>query len=48
MDANDIVGNVLIVVIAALIIAGSIWWAQYRYNDCKKVGHSTAYCLLDK
>lgn len=29
--------------IGAIILA----WPIYKYKDCKKVGHSTFYCILD-
>lgn len=29
------------------ILALAIWWQMYRYHDCKMVGHSTLYCVMD-
>ena len=32
---------------AFLIILGlGIWHVVYRYQDCKKVGHTTFYCIM--
>lgn len=28
------------------ILCVAIWWQVYAYNDCLKVGHSKAYCIL--
>ncbi len=31
-----------------LVIFGlAIWWQVYKFGDCKKVGHSTLYCVMD-
>lgn len=29
-----------------LMIGSAIWWEIYKFQDCKKVGHSTLYCLF--
>ena len=29
------------------LIALAAWWGVYKFHDCKKVGHSTLYCMLD-
>lgn len=34
------------VVIVVVVFGLAGWWQTYRYHDCKKVGHSTLYCLL--
>jgi hypothetical protein len=34
----------VLVVLAALAIG--IAWQVYAFRDCKKVGHSTLYCLV--
>ena len=32
---------------ASLIILGlGIWYVVHRYQDCKKVGHTTCYCIM--
>jgi hypothetical protein len=23
----------------------SVWWEVYKYHDCRRVGHSTLYCI---
>lgn len=30
-----------------LILALIVWYNVFRYGDCKRVGHSTLYCVLD-
>lgn len=31
-----------------LVLAGlGIWWQTYKYHDCRKVGHSKTYCILN-
>ena len=30
--------------ILVLFLAG--WWNVYKYQECKKVGHATTYCIL--
>lgn len=32
-----------VLLIGVVILA----WPIYKYKDCKKVGHSTLYCVLD-
>lgn len=36
-----------ILVIIAAVVIGPVWWRVYRYNDCRRVGHSRLYCVLD-
>ena len=35
----------LIVIAVICLICLSVWWNIYAYQDCKKVGHSTLYCI---
>lgn len=30
----------------ALVFTPVFLWERYKYRDCKKVGHSTVYCVL--
>ena len=39
--------KVLIVLLFIPLIALAIWWGQYKYHDCLKVGHTKTYCILD-
>lgn len=32
-------------IIALLVM--SVGFSIYKFNDCKRVGHSTLYCILD-
>lgn len=37
----------LLYVLVFLVVFGLAgWWQVYRYQDCKKVGHSTLYCVM--
>lgn len=38
--------TILLIIVVLLIIPFQIWWQFYRYHDCKKVGHTTLYCIL--
>ena len=29
-----------------VFIGFSVWWQVYKYHDCKRVGHSTFYCIM--
>lgn len=31
----------------AVMLGLAIWWQVYRYHDCKNVGHSTLYCVMN-
>jgi hypothetical protein len=40
---------VTVVLMACAVItipAALIYWEVYKFQDCKKVGHTTAYCLF--
>lgn len=30
-----------------LVLGGAFFAADYKFKDCKKVGHTTAYCIMD-
>jgi len=32
---------------ALVVVAAVLAWPIYRFHDCKKVGHSTFYCVMD-
>lgn len=34
-------------VIFVSIMALAVWWQVYKFHDCKNVGHSTLYCVMD-
>ncbi len=36
----------ILIILIVTILAISIWWQVYRFQDCKRVGHSTVYCIL--
>lgn len=38
---------IMYIAIAVVIFGLTIWWQIYRYQDCKKVGHSTFYCVMN-
>lgn len=41
-------GNAIIIGLAIIGIIVSVWWlSTYKFKDCKKVGHSTFYCIMD-
>lgn len=29
------------------IVGLAIWWPLYKFHDCKRVGHSALYCVMD-
>ena len=33
------------IILFLIIIAAISWWNVYSFADCKKVGHSTMYCI---
>jgi len=37
-------GYILLVLVA--ISAANLGWEMFRYRECKKVGHSSIYCVL--
>ena len=42
---KDLLSLVLMVVFFMGIIWTAIGWNIYAFKDCKKVGHSTLYCI---
>lgn len=45
MNDDTIIG-VLIFIIIIIMLYGMFKFEQYKFNDCKKVGHATTYCIL--
>lgn len=44
----DKLGALLLLVVILVIVGGALlWWPIYKYHDCKRVGHSTLYCVMD-
>jgi hypothetical protein len=41
------IGNILGLIIITAILVSVIALEVYHFNDCKKVGHTKAYCMLD-
>ena len=39
--------NIGILLALALILPFAIWLAIYKYSDCRKVGHTVLYCIMD-
>lgn len=39
---KELIGLVLTIV---LVVGLTIAWTVYAFKDCKKVGHSTLYCI---
>lgn len=44
---KELVGGTLTLLIIAGVIYGSFKIEQYRFTDCKKVGHGTLYCIMN-
>ena len=45
---NNLFLTIAPIVLIVLLFGALIKWEIYKYNDCKKVGHSTIYCLFAK
>lgn len=37
----------MFVVLIILVIGLSCWLFKYRYDECRKIGGSVGYCVLD-
>lgn len=44
MKGENIIGLLIVFFIFFCVIK----WELYKYNDCKKVGHTTMYCLFSR
>ena len=40
------VGSLFLIALIGIIVYAAIAWEVYKYRDCKKVGHTTVYCLF--
>lgn len=47
MKVKDILAPVFAGLFLIGAIALSIWWTTYRFHDCRNVGHSLLYCIMD-
>lgn len=48
MNKAYIIALFLYVVFTVGLIFSVIVWEIYKYKDCKKVGHTTIYCIFAK
>lgn len=48
MNKNYVIGMFFYCFILISLIIAAIVWEVYKYKDCKKVGHSTIYCIFAK
>jgi len=46
-DMNRIIKLILFVVVITIFVTSGIWIEMYRFKDCKKVGHTALYCILN-
>lgn len=38
---------IAILILFSITLSLIIWWPIYKYIDCKKVGHTMLYCVMD-
>ncbi len=38
--------NIFIGLFVVLFLSAGVVWTIYKFNDCKKVGHSEGYCIM--
>lgn len=43
-DIPKVTGAIILIVV---MVYALFYFATYKYRDCKKVGHTTLYCLMD-
>jgi len=44
---KEIFANLLLILFFVLTMIIAFWYQSYKFEDCKKVGHSTMYCVFD-
>lgn len=44
----NMIAGLTIAILSILIPALAIKWEMYKYDDCRKVGHTKVYCLFAK
>jgi len=37
----------LYILMVVAILGLAIWWESYKFQECKKVGHATMYCVFN-
>lgn len=47
-NARDAVMVLLVVLLFAAGLAVGVWWTFYKFNDCRRVGHTLTYCIADQ
>ena len=40
---KELILSVVLLILSVMLIIG---WNVYRFYECKKVGHSTFYCIM--
>lgn len=47
MNMKEKIATTVATLVLMATIVGVFKIEQYRFNDCKKVGHETFYCILN-
>ncbi len=47
MDFEHVLKFIGGIVLIIIILTSAIYFMHYKFTDCKKVGHTTLYCLMD-
>lgn len=44
---KNFVSFALVALAFAALLGFGVWWERYKFHDCRKVGHSRLYCVMD-
>lgn len=44
---KDFTSWIVILAVAIVMIGLAGWYYSFRFQDCKMVGHSETYCIMD-
>lgn len=47
MNFEDILKIIGCCILMIIIFVFVLWWSNYAYNDCLKVGHTKTYCVFN-
>lgn len=40
--------KIIVYMLFIVVLFGlGIWWQTYKFHDCRRVGHTKLYCIMD-
>lgn len=45
---RDALTFLAVIVVIVVSLTALLWWPVYKYKDCRRVGHTPLYCVVDQ